>query len=206
MILSILAMDLSWKAVYELAETINLWEEIEIIQLPSYKEEIFCNVKEYSYLETAELHERELIIASMSPIIREREYIKWKNKKGHFTKLIHPHNYISPSTQIGEGTIIFAGVIVYADSQIKENVILSEFSSVSHDSYVGSHSVIMEKVTMGGHGVIKDRVLVKANSVMKEMVKIESDAIIECGAVIFKNVEKGIVVLGNPARISRKEG
>lgn len=205
MILSIIAMDSSWKAVYELAKTINLWEEVEIVKYSSYKEEYICNLKEYSYLEAAKLQERELIIAALFPRLREQEYLKWKNKNGRFAKLIHPHNYINPSTQIGEGTIIFAGVIVYADSQIKENVVLSEYSSVSHDSYVGSHSVIMEKVTMGGHGIIEDRVLIKANSVMKETVIIGSDAIIECGSVIFKDVEKGTLVLGNPARISRKE-
>lgn len=204
MILSIIAIDSSWKAVYELAKTINIWDKIETIKHPSYEEEIF-NGKEYSYLENADLYERQLIIASMSPIYREQEYIKWKSKNCHFTKLIHPSNYIHPTTKIGEGTIIFAGVIVYADSQIKENVVLAEYSSVSHDSYVGSHSVMMEKVTMGGHGVIENKVLIQANSVMKETVKIGTNSIIEYGSVIFKDVQKGAIVCGNPARISRKE-
>lgn len=204
MILSIIAMDSSWKAVYELAKTINIWDEIEVIKHPSY-EELDYYVKEYSCLRTADLHERQLLIAAMTPAFREQEYIKWKSRNGHFATLVHPHNYIYPATQIGEGTIIFAGAIIYADSRIKENVVLTEYSSVSHDSYVGSHSVLMEKVTMGGHGIIESRVLIKANSVLRENVKIESDSIVDYGSVVFKDVEKGSVVCGNPARVSRKE-
>lgn len=199
--LVIIALDDSWKSFYSLAEETGKWKEIEV--LPEFDEEVDEEYKICREEDLKHCQDKELVIACMTPDLRQKEYEKRVEKGMNFATLIHPDTYIYHTTNIGQGTAIFRGAIIYADSKIAENVVLMEYSSISHDSQVGKHSVVMEKVTVAGHGNIGKVVLIKSNAVIKEECSIGNDTIIENGAVVLKNMDAGSIVWGNPARQKR---
>lgn len=199
--LVIVALDESWKEFYELAEFVNTWDEIGILFLYEELNKLY-KYRIYSE-EEVDFSNTQIVIAGLTPSLRQEQFDKWKQKGANFATLIHPQTYIYSGTIIGEGTVVFKGVIVYADSKIEENVVLLEYSSVSHDSIIGQHSVIMEKVTQGGHGIVGKRNLIKANTVIKESVTTGNDIEAECGSVILKDIADGEKVFGNPARCKK---
>ncbi len=189
--LVIIAKDYSWKNVKQLAETIGKWETIDVI------EEISDDLVQSKA-------ESEFVIASVEPKVREEVFSALKTQGAAFANLIHPKNYVNPSTQFGEGCILMQGVIVYDDSFVQDNVLLMEYSSVSHDTTIGCHAVLMEKVTTGGHGHVGKGALLGANTVVKEYVKVLDGAVCEPGSVIMTEVAENTEVVGNPARPKRK--
>ncbi|MBR3056966.1 MAG: hypothetical protein IKG93_03260 [Clostridiales bacterium] len=188
--LVIIAKDYSGKNVKLLAEKIGKWNNISVVESSSDDSVQISD-------------ECEFVIASVDPKVREEEFTALKEKNAKLAVLVHPQSYVNPATQIGEGCIVMQGVIVYDDSTLCDNVLLMEYSSVSHDSIVGSHAVLMEKVTVAGHGHVGKGALLSANTVVKETVKILDGAVCEPGSVVMSDVAEDTIVAGNPARIKR---
>ena len=71
--------------------------------------------------------------------------------------IIHPFSWISPSAQIGAGTVVFGGVVVNANSRIGENCILNTSCSVDHDGNIASHVHLCPGVRLAGNVMIAER-------------------------------------------------
>ena len=56
--------------------------------------------------------------------------------------LIHPKAYVSPSAQIGRGSVVTPGVIVNSNAVIGEGCILSAGAIVEHDASIGAYAHI----------------------------------------------------------------
>ena len=192
--LIILSFDYTGKNVKALAEEIGKWESIQMVSCQDQEE-----------LEVSQAKDVEYIVASDKPEIREKVFMNLKNQNMQIATLIHPENYISEGTDIGAGCILYRGVIVYYDSVIGENTVMKEYSSLSHDSKLGEHCVIMEKCTIGGYSQIGNNVFFSAATVVKDELVIGNNVCTNSGAVVMKDIEPDQTVMGNPARIIRKE-
>lgn len=197
--LIIIVKDSSWEVIYETAKRMKYWNDIQLFDPNNIilkKDNVKLIFQEDEIDKTNSL----LVIASYNPKDRKKEYDFFKSKKYKFGKVIDPDNFIFEKTKIGEGCIICKGVIIYPDSEVNNNVLLMPYSSISHDFFVGNHSVLMEKVTTGGHGRINDNSFINSMSVIKEKIIIGSNVYIDSGSVVLKNVDDNEEVCGNPAR------
>lgn len=195
--LYIIALDYSWQFVKRVAEAMKQWDDIVIVNKSNL-------VIDGSVSEQKLGNEDTVIIAGLDPLKRKDEYERQKQNGVKFATLIHPNNYIDDGTSIGEGCVIGSGVIIYPDSVIGENVVLKEYSSVSHDFSIGRHSVLMEKVTTGGKGAIGTETVIEFGSVIKEGVVVGDCATVKCGSVVLKNIDENQSVSGNPSRPVKK--
>ena len=125
--------------------------------------------------------------------------------------------------------VISENVVLLAENEIAEGVILSPFVTITSNcnigrgfhanlySYVGHDCIIGEYVTFSpgvkcsGNVVIEDNVFVGTGAIIrpgtqKKPLIIGENSIIGMGAVITKNVPAGSTVVGNPGKIikSRK--
>ena len=142
----------------------------------------------------------EMCIAVGEPSIRAKLYDRIRDAGYKPAMLIHPQVHIPKDTSVGLGTIICSGCFVSCGVGLSDNILLQPGASVGHDCRIGSHSVISTFVSLGGKCIIGARTFIGMSVPVKEGTTIGDDVIIGMGSVVLRDIEAGVVALGNPAR------
>ncbi len=135
------------------------------------------------------------------PAIREKlskEYAAFNLK---FSALIHKSCVISPSSDIGDGSVLQAGVIISSAVKINRHVKINSGACVAHDVDIADFVTISPRATICGHVRIAQSAYIGANAVVLGGLTIGKKAIIGAGAVVTKDVPDNVTVIGNPAKI-----
>jgi len=160
-----------------------------------------------------------------------------------------------PPAEIGDGTIVSTGAVVFAGTKIGARVILGDQScvrervTVGDDVVIGRGSLVENDTTIGAMTKIQAEAYITAYSTLEEQVfiapcvvttndnfmgrterrhdlikgptirrgarigggavllpgiEIGEEAFVGAGAVVTKDVGRGMVVVGNPARVMRQ--
>ena len=136
------------------------------------------------------------IVAIGNPKIRERIQ---KDISGVIT-LIHPDAVISRRVEIGEGSVIMAGVVINTDVVIGKSCIINTGASVDHDCRVGDCVHVSVGAHLSGTVNVGIRTWIGAGATVSNNVNICGDCMIGAGAVVIKDIEKPGTYVGVPAR------
>lgn len=113
--------------------------------------------------------------------------------------VVHPSAVLSRRARIGAGSQLLAGCIVNAGAELGVNVIINSGAIVEHDCCIGNHVHVATGASLSGAVRIGDGAHVGAGATIRQSVTIAERAVIGAGAVVIKDVERGQVVMGNPA-------
>jgi sugar O-acyltransferase (sialic acid O-acetyltransferase NeuD family) len=159
-------------------------------------DEIFCS--EYSP------NNCELVLGVGSidlPEIRTKIFSDYKGKGFRFFSAIHPMSWVSPDSQIGEGTQIHAGVVVQPGCVIGENVILNTKCSVDHDCLIGAHTHVAPGVTLSGGVKIGEGSHLGTGATVVQGIVLGPNSFVGAGSLVTKSNPEGYVrLVGAPAR------
>ena len=148
--------------------------------------------------------ETQVIIAIGNPRIKEALAIRMKtNSFIHFPVLIHPAAILQDETtiELGEGTVITAGVIITTQVQIGKHVLINLNATIGHDVEIGDCTSIMPGASIAGEVRIGNSVMIGSGSNILNGLRVADQSIIGAGAVVTKDVAEGTTVVGVPARV-----
>lgn len=128
-----------------------------------------------------------------------RAQIFEKQKLWNSPVLLHPSAIISPTVQLGAGTLAVAGVIINADVTAGVGTILNTACSVDHDCKLGDFVHISPGARLAGKVSVGSRSWIGIGAVIKEGVTIGKDVIVAAGAAVIDDVKDGARVGGVPA-------
>ncbi len=114
---------------------------------------------------------------------------------------IHTSGNISNRMEIGEGTVIMAGVTVNSSSIIGKHVIINTNSSIDHDCVLDDFVHVSPNAALCGGVTVGEGTHIGAGAVIIPGTKIGKWATIGAGAVIIKDIPDYAKVVGNPGRI-----
>lgn len=117
-----------------------------------------------------------------------------------FTTAIHPSALVSPSAQIGEGSMVLHRTVVQAGAAIGRHVIINTGASVDHDCTIADFVHIAPGAVLCGGISIGEGAMVGAGAVIIPGVKVGAWATVGAGSVVIRDVEPGACVVGHPAR------
>ncbi|MEC7310091.1 UDP-3-O-(3-hydroxymyristoyl)glucosamine N-acyltransferase [Vibrio crassostreae] len=109
---------------------------------------------------------------------------------------------IGDDVEIGSNTCIVKGLI--NDTVIKQGVKIDNLVHIAHDCFIDEGAFIIASAEVSGYVSIGKRSRIAPGSVVKQRVKIGDDVVVGMGAVVFKNIADGLVVVGNPAKPLRQ--
>lgn len=145
------------------------------------------------------------LIALGEPVDRTRV---WAQLKGAGfvprTAITDPTSVVSRYAVLGAGTVVSQFATVAARAVVGENISLNVASIVGHDVVVEDHCVISSMVNLGGASVIGTGSYIGMGAIIKEKVRIGSNSIIGMGAVVHADIPEGVIAVGNPARVVRR--
>lgn len=122
-----------------------------------------------------------------------------KDENGNYNQIPHIGNVvIENNVEIGNNTCIDRAVL--GSTLIGENVKIDNLVHIAHGVQIGCNSLIIAKAMIAGSAVIGKNVWVAPSSSIMQKISIGDDVVIGMGAVVIKDVEKGAVVAGVPAK------
>lgn len=121
-----------------------------------------------------------------------------------FITAIHPSAQIARGVQIGEGTVIMAGVVVNSDSQIGKFCILNTRSSLDHDCLMEDFSSLAPGATTGGNVHIGAFSAISLGANILQGRCIGSHTVVGAGALVVHDIPDHSLAYGVPARVIRQ--
>lgn len=144
------------------------------------------------------------VVAVGEPTLREKISNQISQYGFSQPTIIHPSVRIPASSTIGAGTCIFPGVYISTNVTIKNNVLISPNAVIGHDNLVEDNAVISSTCVLAGMIHVKKNAYIGPSVTIKESLTIGEYSVAALGSVVFKDIEDGDLVIGNPARVSKR--
>ena len=141
-----------------------------------------------------------VIITPDSPKIREKLVIIYKTIGYKFATVISPLAHISKYAEIGEGTVIQAGVNVSSATKVGCFCKLNSYCNVMHDNVIGDYTTIAPNAVLLGRVTTGKSSYIGANSTILPNISIGSGSTVGAGAVVTRDVAESVIVKGVPAK------
>ncbi len=108
--------------------------------------------------------------------------------------------------QLGEGIIIAPGAIITTDTLIGNHVIVNVGATISHDCHLGDFVTVSPGAHIAGGVTLGAGVFVGIGAIISNNVTVAEGSVIGAGTVVINDIqEPNSVVVGNPARLLRKQ-
>lgn len=146
-----------------------------------------------------------VIVAIGDNSIREKKSFQLKQASLPLVSVIHPNAIISKYAKIGTGCFFAASAVVNADATIGEFVIINTAAVIEHDCFIGDACHVSPSASLAGGVVLGERSWVGINATVRQLVKFGDDVLVGAGSVVIKDVQSGITVVGNPAKILERK-
>ena len=148
-----------------------------------------------------------IIIAIGDNVTRKTMAEKLNLPDERYCTLVSSAAMISPSVQVGTGSIIMPGAIINADVRIGKHVIVNTGAVVDHDCDIGDYSHVSPRGCLTGTVTLQEGVLIGAGATVIPGRNLGKWSKIGAGATVVKDVPNYSMARGVPARITEmKEG
>jgi sugar O-acyltransferase (sialic acid O-acetyltransferase NeuD family) len=118
--------------------------------------------------------------------------------------VVHPTAHLADGVQIGLGTVVFAGVIVQADTVVGNHVILNTACTVDHDGVINDFVHVAPGTHLAGNVRIGTGTLLGVGSCAIPGAEVGAWSTVGAGAVVVKDIPAGAVAVGVPATCRRQ--
>jgi sugar O-acyltransferase (sialic acid O-acetyltransferase NeuD family) len=117
-----------------------------------------------------------------------------------FETLVHPTAVMSQWVELGEGSVICAGVVLTCQITIGRHCQLNLNATVGHDCTFGDFCTIAPGTNISGNVDFGTRVDVGTQAAFRQHLRICDDVVIGMGAVVVKDIVEPGTYVGIPAK------
>ena len=111
-----------------------------------------------------------------------------------------PNSFISKSAKIGRGCVIFPNCYIGANAVLGDGILVLSGSIINHDCVIEDNVTFASGVVLAGGVHVKSGVYLGQSCTVRQNLVLNENCVIGMGAVVTKDVEKNIIVAGNPAK------
>jgi sugar O-acyltransferase (sialic acid O-acetyltransferase NeuD family) len=163
---------------------------------------------DYDWLEQNLRKVDSLAIGIGTPSARKKVSIELEQRfpKLEWPPLLHPTaQFDCPSSQIGRGVILCAGVIGTVNLILEPFCLVNLACTIGHEARIGRYGVLNPTVNISGGVDLGEQVLVGTGAQILQYVRIGDNATVGAGAVVTNDVPAGETVIGIPAKPLKRE-
>lgn len=117
--------------------------------------------------------------------------------------VVHPLSCVSPTAQIGAGTLVMGGAVINPGCSIGENCIVNTKASLDHDSVMKPYASILPGVTTGGNVSVGTCSCVCLGSTVSHGIKIGEHSYVGAASAVIRDIPDYVLAYGVPAKVVR---
>ena len=110
-------------------------------------------------------------------------------EKYKFATVIYPTVRVSKYIEIGEGSIIYPGVILTVNTKIGNHVIISGNCGIGHDTVIGDYSSVLWGSCFSGYDVIRVECFIGVGCKIAQGIDITSGSRVVTGSVVTEDIK-----------------
>lgn len=189
------------KVVADIALKMNKWKSIafldddESINMCMELEVVGKTADAFTYKDRADF-----FVAIGNNTSREKIQERFIAKGLNLVKLIHPSAVIGTDVEVGEGTVVMAGVAINSSSRIAKGCIINTSCSLDHDNVIEDYVHISPGANLAGTVKVGKKSWLGIGSVVSNNVNICSGCELGAGAVVVKDIIEPGTYVGVPVR------
>ena len=126
--------------------------------------------------------------------------INWVKKFINFgyklSALIHQFRIISTTSNINDGTVVFANTVFQSEAKIGKGVILNTSCNIDHYSVINDGAHIFPGVNFSENVNIGTFSWIRLGSIIIEGITIGENVILGAGSIVIKNFSSGLNIAG----------
>ncbi|MEI6755317.1 MAG: acetyltransferase [Paludibacter sp.] len=140
-----------------------------------------------------------VIVAIGNNLIRLQKQIQLQQVKINIVKIIHPSATVSTFSEIGEGSVVFAGVVVNAFAKIAKGCIINTSATIDHDCVLAEGVHVSPGAHLGGNVRVGKLSWIGIGASVIQGIHIGDNVIVGAGAAVIDDILSNITVAGVPA-------
>ena len=114
--------------------------------------------------------------------------------------LIHPAAIISQYTNISQGSVVMAGVVINPFTEFGTACIINTSATIDHDCIIDNAVHISPGVNLAGAVKVDAFSWIGIGATVKQCVQIGRNVVIGAGATVINDVNDDFIVVGTPAK------
>ena len=122
------------------------------------------------------------------------------NKNIKYATFIHPSVKINDTIEIGQGSIVYPGVIMTVNIKVGNHVIISPKCGIGHDTLIEDYVTLLWNVNVSGAERIRQGATLGSGSTIIQGLEIGRNSFVGAGAVVIRDVEENKTAVGVPSR------
>jgi len=123
----------------------------------------------------------------------------------HRPAVLDPTTPMAASVMVAEGVFVNAGGVIGGEVQLERFVLVNRGTSIGHHSVLEAFSTVGPGVTIPAAVLIESGAFIGAGAVLAPSVRVGRNSVVGAGAVVVRDVEPNTVVVGNPAKVIRRD-
>lgn len=167
-----------------------------------------CGIKVLGGLETLEKHpEAQVLAVQGNPhnyLRRENVIEKLGIKENSYATIIHPSATVAPDADIGFNVLLMSNVVICTGVKIGNHCFCLPNTVIAHDTVICNYCCFGSNITVSGNVNIDSGCYIGSGSRIKNHLHIGKNVMVGQGSNVVSNVEEGMVVVGNPAKLLRE--
>ncbi len=140
------------------------------------------------------------IVAIGNNVIRLEKLHELEQTGLQLVTIIHPLAVVSSYSEIGKGSVVFAGAVINAFATIGCGCIVNTGSTIDHDCVLADGVHVSPGAHLGGMVNVGKMAWIGIGASVKQCVKICENVIVGAGAAVVNDIASGLTVVGVPAR------
>jgi sugar O-acyltransferase (sialic acid O-acetyltransferase NeuD family) len=145
-----------------------------------------------------------VLVAIGNNRIRHAKLLELQAAGARLCNLVHPSAMLSRYASLGEGSVVFAGVVVNVDARIGLGAILNTGCSIDHDCELGAAVHVSPGARLAGGVTVGNLSWIGIGASVRQLVRIGDSVMVGAGAAVAADVADELTVVGVPARVLTK--